>query len=221
MIRILDIILSGLALVLLAPLLLSIMIILKLTGEHEVFYFQERIGKDGKPFYLWKFATMISNSQNMEGGYITTKNDSRVLPFGKFLRKSKINELPQLINILIGDMSVVGPRPKVNAHLAFYPQETLDEILSIKPGLTGIASLFFRDEESMIAKSTLPPSDFYQSYIGPYKSKLEIWYLSKKSIYMYIKIIALTAWSVVFPRSQAYRKIFKDLPEAPKELLIA
>ena len=150
MTRFFDIFFSGLALIVLAPLLLPIMLILKLTGEHKVFYLQERVGKDGKMFGIWKFATMLENSPNMKNAYITTHGDPRVLPFGRFLRKSKINELPQLVNIVKGDLSVVGPRPQVKAHLDLYPKDKLDDILSIQPGLTGIASLFFRDEETMM-----------------------------------------------------------------------
>ena len=155
MTRSFDILFSGLALIVLAPLLLPIMLILKLTGENKIFYLQERVGKNGKLFGIWKFATMLENSPNMQNAYITTHGDPRVLPFGRFLRKSKINELPQLVNILKGDISIVGPRPQVKAHLDLYPKDKLEDILSIQPGLTGIASLFFRDEEMMISNISL------------------------------------------------------------------
>ena len=142
MIRTLDILLSLIAIIILLPLVLPIAIILRLTGEGKVFYLQDRVGKDGRMFRIWKFATMLDNSPNMGNAYITTHNDPRILPFGRFLRKSKINELPQLVNILKGDISVVGPRPQVKSHLDLYPQDKLKDIMSIKPGLTGIASLF-------------------------------------------------------------------------------
>ena len=109
--RFFDIVLSGLAILCLSPLLIPVVIILKLTGEHYIFYTQERIGLGGKPFGLLKFATMLKNSPNMGAGDITTHNDPRVLPFGRILRKTKINELPQLFNIFLGDMSIIGPRP--------------------------------------------------------------------------------------------------------------
>ncbi len=220
MTRFFDILFSGLALIVLAPLLLPIMLILKLTGEHKVFYLQERIGKDGKPFGIWKFATMLENSPNMKNAYITTHGDPRVLPFGGFLRKSKINELPQLVNIFKGDLSVVGPRPQVKAHLELYPKDKLDDILSIQPGLTGIASLFFRDEETMISNSDMEPKAFYKAYIAPYKAELELWYKENQNLYTYFMLIGLTAWSVVFSDSKLYKKVFKDLPEAPKELIV-
>ncbi|MDY0116832.1 MAG: sugar transferase [Sulfurimonadaceae bacterium] len=220
MTRIFDILLSGIALILLAPLLLPIMLILKLTGEHKMFYKQERVGLDGKMFGIWKFATMLENSPNMANAYITTHGDPRVLPFGRFLRKSKINELPQLVNIFKGDISVVGPRPQVKAHLDLYPVDKLDAILSIKPGLTGIASLFFRDEETMISNSSMEPKAFYKDYIAPYKAELELWYKENQNLYTYFMLIALTAWSIFFSESKLYQRVFKDLPAPPKELVV-
>ena len=108
--RTLDVVLSFLALVVLAPFLLPVVVILRFTGEGEVFYIQERAGRGGNSFGLYKFATMLKNSPNIGAGEITVREDPRVLPFGQFLRKTKLNELPQLWNIFIGDMSVVGPR---------------------------------------------------------------------------------------------------------------
>jgi lipopolysaccharide/colanic/teichoic acid biosynthesis glycosyltransferase len=163
---------------------------------------------------------MLENSPNMKNAYITTHGDPRVLPFGSFLRKSKINELPQLINIFKGDISVVGPRPQVEAHLDLYPKDKLDDILSIKPGLTGIASLFFRDEETMISNSDMEPKEFYKLYIAPYKAELELWYKENQNLYTYFMLIALTAWSIFFSESKLYRSVFKDLPIPPKELVI-
>ena len=116
--RFFDVFLSSIALIFLSPLLLPIIIILKLTGEGEVFFMQERIGRNGRLFKLIKFATMLKNSPNLGTGTVTMKHDPRILPVGKFLRKTKINELPQLLNILLGDMSVVGPRLLQLKHLA-------------------------------------------------------------------------------------------------------
>jgi lipopolysaccharide/colanic/teichoic acid biosynthesis glycosyltransferase len=220
MTRFFDILFSGMALVVLSPLLVPVVIILKCTGEHEVFYLQERIGKDGKPFKLIKFATMLKDSPNMKNGYITTTDDPRVLPFGRILRKTKINELPQLINILKGDMSIVGPRPQVKAHLDMYPPESLEHILALQPGLTGIASIFFRDEETMISNSGMEPKEFYRQYIAPYKAELELSYKEHRNLYTYFMLIALTAWSIFFPNSKLYNKVFKDLPEPPEALKV-
>ena len=117
--RIFDIILSVLAILILSPLLFPVMAILKLTGEGHIFYQQQRVGKNGELFNLYKFATMFKDSPNMTGGNITAKDDPRILPFGKFLRKHKINELPQIINVLLGDMSIIGRRPTVMEHYNF------------------------------------------------------------------------------------------------------
>ena len=150
--RFLDILLSGIAIVILSPLLVPVMLILKCTGEHYIFYGQDRIGYRNKHFKILKFATMLLNSPNMAGGMYTTKNDPRVLPFGRFLRKTKINELPQIFNIFLGDMSIVGPRPLVDKTFAPYSDEVKAKIYNVKPGLTGIGSIVFRDEEALLTE---------------------------------------------------------------------
>ena len=127
--RIFDVLSSLIALIILSPLLLPIIILLRLTSEGEVFYFQERIGLHNKPFMIFKFATMLKNSSKMKGGYITVKNDPRLTFMGDFLRKSKINELPQLLNIFLGHMSVVGPRPVMRVSFESYPKEYLSYLL--------------------------------------------------------------------------------------------
>ena len=150
--RILDLTFSGLAIVMLIPLLIPIILALKFTGEGEILYFQARVGINGKTFNLYKFATMMKNSSNIGTGDITIKNDPRVLPFGKILRKTKINELPQLWNILAGDMSLVGPRP------ALYNQHDLIDLREEKgindllPGITGLAQINGRDSLSIEEK---------------------------------------------------------------------
>ena len=220
MVRFFDLFFSGLALILLIPVFLPIMLILRFTGEGEVFYRQDRVGQNGITFGIWKFATMLKDSPNMVNAYITTHNDPRVLPFGKFLRKSKINELPQLFNIIKGDISIVGPRPQVKSHLDMYPKDLLANVLSIKPGLTGIASIFFRDEETMISNSKMEPKEFYRAYIAPYKAELELWYKENQNLYTYFMLIFLTGWCVIFPGSKMYLRVFKDLPIPPKQLII-
>ena len=115
--RFIDLCFSSLGLIILLPLFLAVAILLKFTGEGDIFYLQERIGLNGKTFFIIKFATMLRNSPNIGSGTITSKNDSRILPVGKILRKTKINELPQLLNVLFGDMSIIGPRPHVECDL--------------------------------------------------------------------------------------------------------
>jgi lipopolysaccharide/colanic/teichoic acid biosynthesis glycosyltransferase len=213
--RLLDILLSGLGILVFLPFGIPIALILLLTGEHEIFYRQQRIGRNGKPFGLMKFATMRKNSSSMGAGNITLKNDPRVLPFGKFLRKTKLNEVPQLWNIFNGDMSVVGPRPLPKSNYEMIPEQYRNRTMVLKPGLTGAASIVFRDEEEFLAQHEDDPMGFYAAEIAPYKGRAECWYLENRSFWMDIKIIFLTAWVVIFPKSRLPKKIMKGLPPHP------
>lgn len=212
--RLLDILVSFFSIVILLPLFILLMIILKFNDEGEVFYFQERIGLKNKKFKIIKFATMLKNSMNMGTGSITIKNDFRVTKIGKVLRKTKINELPQIFNILKGDISLVGPRPMVLKTFSFYSKDIQSKIYNVKPGLTGIGSIVFRDEESLISSiSNEDPHTFYKRVIAPYKGDLEMWYQDNKSFFLDIKLIFLTAWVIIFPKSPLYEKILKNLPQ--------
>lgn len=210
--RFFDILFSLIALVILSPVLVPIIILLKLTGEHEVFYLQKRIGYKNREFYIWKFATMLKNSPNMGSGDVTTRNDPRVTAVGRFLRISKINELPQLINILKGDMSFVGPRPLVRAGFERYSPELQERVYQVKPGLTGIGSIVFRDEELIITHSSLPPHECYRQVILPYKGAVEMWYQQHYSFYTDFMVLFLTAWYIVFSKSNLVHKVFPSLP---------
>ena len=210
--RVMDITLSGIAILILSPLLIPVMVILKCTGEHDIFYGQVRIGLNNKNFKIWKFATMLRDSPSMNGGLHTTQGDPRVLPFGKFLRKTKINEIPQLFNIFLGDMSIVGPRPLVDKTFAPYSDDVKARIYTVRPGLTGIGSIVFRDEESILTNSKLPPDVCYEKEIAPYKGALEMWYLENIGLWTDIKLIFATAWVVLFPKSTIVNKWFKRLP---------
>jgi lipopolysaccharide/colanic/teichoic acid biosynthesis glycosyltransferase len=198
--------------------MIPVAIILKATGEHYIFYGQTRIGFQGKEFKLLKFATMLKDSPQIGSGEVTVKNDSRVLPFGHFLRKTKINELPQLINILMGDMSVVGPRPQTPKNFDYFPLEEKAVILSMRPGLTGIGSVVFRDEETIVAHSGLSVDECYRKIIGPYKAELEKWYRGRRNLLTYFLLIVMTAWVIVSPRSELYRRIWPSLPMLPDAL---
>lgn len=213
--RIIDILLSTLAILILLPLLIPIVIVLLLTGENKVFYFQTRVGYKNQNFKIFKFATMLSNSANMGTGSLTLKNDPRVLPFGSFLRNTKINELPQIINIIIGDLAIVGPRPQMKVDFEKYSEEVQKNIYNVRPGLTGIGSIIFREEESLIsaASENENPHDFYKRVIAPYKGKLEMWYQLNRSISLDLQLIFLTAWVIFFPKSRLYEKWFDDLPK--------
>ncbi len=213
--RIIDIILSLIALSVLMVIFIPIIILLRLTGEGEIFYFQKRVGYQNQYFYIWKFATMLKNSPNMGTGSLTLRNDPRVTPVGKFLRKTKINELPQVFNVLKGDMSLVGPRPQMEVDFKAFPEAVQKVIYNVKPGITGIGSIVFRDEEKIISESNLPPREVYEQVIAPYKGALELWYQQHLSFYTDVMIIFLTAWVIVFPQSQLHYTIFKDLPARP------
>lgn len=211
--RITDILIATIALIVLSPLLIPAIIILSFSGEHEVFYLQDRVGYKKRRFKIWKFATMLKNSPNIGTGEITLRNDPRVTRFGKFLRMTKVNELPQIINVLKGDMSIVGPRPLMDVSFKLYPEHVQEVIYNSKPGMTGIGSLIFRDEEKIVSEAQDPIAMYATIY--PYKGTLELWYQKNASLYTDFIIIFLTAWSILFPKNQLTHKIFKDLPLRP------
>jgi len=216
--RFFDIIFSGIALVLLSPLLLPLMFILRVTGEGEIFFPQSRVGRGGKHFELYKFATMLKDSPNMGTGTVTVKNDPRVLPMGGFLRKTKINELPQLINIFNGDMSVIGPRPQTQRCFDAFPLLSQSEIIKVRPGLSGIGSIVFRNEEEMMHANN-DPDKFYDEIVMPYKGKLEEWYVRNLSIGLYFQLILITIYVVLFTSGKTVWAVLKKLPDPPKSLI--
>ncbi|MEX0450095.1 sugar transferase [Spiribacter sp. 221] len=215
--RALDIVLSSLALVALSPLLIGLMGVLRLTGEGEVFYRQTRIGRGGVPFGAMKFATMLKASPSMGTGDLVTPDDPRVLPLGRLLRATKLNELPQLINILKGEMSLIGPRPQTPSCFDAYPADAQKTITQVRPGLSGIGSIVFRHEEA-IYQSTDDPRRVYRSLIMPYKGALECWYVERQNLRLYLALIALTVWVVISPRSRAVWTLFPSLPRPPEAL---
>ncbi|MCF7939488.1 MAG: sugar transferase [Spirochaetales bacterium] len=210
--RLFDILMSSITLLIFLPFAIPIVIVLRLTGEGKIFYLQKRMGYGGEPFQLFKFATMLKDSPNLGPGDITVQNDPRVLPAGKFLRKTKLNEVPQILNILKGDMSIVGPRPLTPKNFAYYSEDDQKVVSSMRPGLTGIGSIVFRDEESIISASDKPVDQCYREEIAPYKAKLEQWYHTHRSFITDLLIIFVTAWVVINSKSTIYRKIWKDLP---------
>ena len=219
--RFFDFLSALLLLLLILPLFLLIALILKFTGEGEIFYLQKRIGKDKKPFFIKKFATMLKDSLNIGSKTVTLRNDPRITPAGKFLRKSKLNELPQILNVLNGDMSVVGARPLLPGSFLKYSPAVQDKIYRTRPGITGIGSVVFRDEEKLITqvrKSGMEPLDYYKNHIYPYKGAVEMWYQKNIGFLTDLKIILLTVWVVIFPDSKIVYKAFKDLPTLPPEL---
>ena len=218
--RLFDFTLSLLLIILLSPLLIPIGIILLLTGEHYIFFKHKRVGQEGNHFMLIKFSTMLVDSPNLGSGDFTIDNDPRVLPVGKYLRITKINELPQLVNILKGDMSFVGPRPLAPKIFNNYTLANQSVILKMKPGMTGIGSIVFRNEEAISAQSSLNWEDCLQREIMPYKAQLEEWYFKHKNFFIDLMILILTAWVVIFPSSDLAFRIFKNLPEKPSCLIV-
>ena len=215
--RLFDVIFSGVALIALLPIFLPLLLLLRLTGEGEIFFLQDRIGREGKYFKLYKFATMLKNSPNIGTGTVTLHKDPRVLPLGGFLRTTKINELPQLINILKGDMSVIGPRPQTQRCFDAFPTQSQQEIVKVRPGLSGIGSIVFRNEEEMMHANN-DPDRFYDEIVMPYKGSFEVWYVSHQNIATYFSLISLTIWVVLGFSSSLVWKLFKDLPPPPEEL---
>ena len=215
--RFLDSLISGIALLVLSPLLVPVAIILRITGEGEVFFKQNRVGRGGELFGLYKFATMLKDSPNLGTGTVTVKGDPRVLPVGRVLRKTKINELPQLLNILLGDMSLIGPRPQTRRCFDAFPARSQEEIMKVRPGLSGLGSIVFRNEEDMmdVAKD---PDHFYDHVIMPYKGLLEEWYVANQGVGTYIKLVLLTAWVVVTSRGSVVWLVFAGLPTPPQEI---
>jgi lipopolysaccharide/colanic/teichoic acid biosynthesis glycosyltransferase len=210
--RFFDILCSLIAIVICAPVLLPIMLLCRLTGEGEVFYFQKRMGFKNQQFDIWKFATMLKNSPNMGTGDITLRKDPRITPMGHFLRRSKINELPQLVNILKGDMSFVGPRPLMPVSFQHYTPDVQAVIYNKKPGLTGIGSIIFRDEEKWVSESNLNPQEFYIKHIFPHKAEVELWYQKNAAFGTDFKIMLLTGCSIILPNNQFLDSAFPDLP---------
>ena len=183
MTRLLDFLLALLGIVIWLPFMAPILVLLRVTGDGEVFYYQKRKGKHGKDFFLIKLSTMNKDSVNSGMGLITVSDDPRIKFMGHTLRRWKLNELPQVVNIFLGDLSVVGPRPLIDGTTGYnaYADDLKAKIFSNRPGLTGIGSIVFRDEKAILS-SVDNPHDFYVRELVPYKADLELWYLENKSL---------------------------------------
>lgn len=217
MIRLFDIILSVLGIILLFPIILTTCLILKFTGERKVFYLQKRVGVEEKEFFIFKFATMYENSDSKLNQTITVSNDPRILPVGNFLRKTKLNEIPQLINVILGDMSLIGPRPLVKKNLDFYKSQDRKIILTNKPGLSGIGSIIFSNEENLLNEKE-DAWNYYIKQIIPYKSTLEVWFSKNINLRLYFELIFFTIYVILTNNSKLLFDYYKTLPEMPKEL---
>ncbi|PCI48061.1 MAG: lipid carrier--UDP-N-acetylgalactosaminyltransferase [Alphaproteobacteria bacterium] len=215
--RIFDFCVALILLLILSPILLPVAIALRFSGENKVFYRQKRIGLNNEVFTITKFATMLEDSPNMEGGSYTLKDDPRILPMGGFLRKSKINEIPQLLDVLFGKMSFVGPRPQMIKVHSWYPEEYSKVFVGLRPGITGIGSIVFRNEESIL----LAAKDYdycYKNEIIPAKTKLELWYKNNRTFFGDVALMFITAWVVIFPESSLMSSMFPNIPEINCEI---
>lgn len=216
-VRFFDICFSLIAIIALLPLFLICAVLLRFTGEGEIFYSQVRVGRNRKNFSMLKFATMLKDSPNMVGGTITVAGDSRVLPVGKFLRKTKINELPQLWNVLVGDMSLVGPRPITSDTFGYYTPNGQSVISIVRPGITGVSSIIFRSEEDMVNIGA-DPREFYKQRISPYKEALELWFVDNYSLKLYFKLVAVTAVVLFSTNSRVIFSFVHGVPDVPQSL---
>ncbi len=186
--RILDIFFSSIGLVIISPLFIVISILITLDSKGGIFYKQKRIGKKGKEFYLLKFRSMNRGSDKK--GLLTVGADNRITKIGKFIRKYKIDELPQLINVLKGDMSLVGPRPEVKKYVDLYSEEQ-KKVLSVRPGITDFASIEYFDENELLAKSD-KPEETYIELIMPEKINMNMKFIDNPSIKNYFVVIFKT-----------------------------
>lgn len=220
--RLFDLLVSAVVLLILAIPFAIISLILKFSGEGEVWYLQDRVGKDGRIFKVYKFATMLKDSPNIGSQDITVANDPRVLPIGRFLRKAKINEFPQFINVFQGQMSLVGWRPLMPVSFQEYSPEVQQKILAVKPGVTGIGSLVFRDEEAIITRAQHEGRDLretYRHHVMPYKGALELWYAERANLWTDLKILTATAMVVLLPSWSGFRRWFPNLPQPESDML--
>ena len=192
--RFFDILFSAWGLLMLAPMFLILCLIIKAEGKGDCFYVQERIGKDGKPFGLYKFRTMRTGAES-EGLLTVGEHDTRITRIGYFLRKYKIDELPQLLNVLKGDMSLVGPRPEVRKYVELYT-EAQRKVLSVRPGITDYASIEYVNENELLSQAE-DPDRVYIEKIMPDKIKLNMKYLENYTLKEYFKIIFLTFKSLI------------------------
>ena len=193
--RCFDLLLSSVGLLVLSPVMLLIALLVKLDSPGPVMFRQERVGRFGRTFRIHKFRTMRHEPVG-RGLQITVGADSRITRVGGFLRASKLDELPQLLDVWLGDMSLVGPRPEVPRYVAHYPAELREKVLSVRPGITDIASIEYRDESAVLARSA-DPEHAYIHEVLPHKLALAARYVERSSIWLDAWLIARTLWAIV------------------------
>jgi lipopolysaccharide/colanic/teichoic acid biosynthesis glycosyltransferase len=190
-----DFLVSLTALLILSPILLIVALIIRISSAGPVFYRGVRIGLQGMPFRIYKFRTMVINAETM-GGSATAEDDPRITPIGKFLRRHKFDELPQFLNVLVGDMSLVGPRPEVKKYVDMYSSEE-NAILDIRPGITDWASIW-NSNEAAVLEGSKDPEKTYEELIRPTKLALQLFYARNRSLGADIKILFHTFCKLLF-----------------------
>jgi lipopolysaccharide/colanic/teichoic acid biosynthesis glycosyltransferase len=190
-----DFIVALIALMIVSPVLLVLAAIIKLSSPGPVFYRGVRIGRNGVPFRIFKFRTMVVNAEKL-GGSATAEDDPRITPIGRFIRRNKLDEFPQFMNVLIGDMSLVGPRPEVKKYVDMYTDEE-KAILDLRPGITDWASIWNSNEAAVLEGST-DPEKTYEELIRPTKLALQLFYARNHSLIVDVKILFHTFWKLLF-----------------------
>ena len=192
--RVFDFFSSLIGIIILSPLLLIVSIIIKFSSKGPIFFKQIRVGKNEKEFAILKFRTMVTDAEKL-GKQITVGRDPRITPIGHFLRKYKLDELPQLFNVLLGEMSLVGPRPEVPRYTKYYSEEQKN-VLKVKPGITDYASIKYSDENSLLGESD-NPEGIYINQVMPDKLRINLEYIERRSVFEDFKVILLTFAKIV------------------------
>lgn len=192
--RALDVLASSVGLVLLSPVFAAVAVAIAATSPGPVFFRQVRVGRHGRPFRMYKFRSMRVDAEAL-GGQLTVSGDPRVTRVGAFLRSSKIDELPQLINVLRGEMSLVGPRPEVPRYVALYTPEQR-RVLEVRPGITDPASIRYRDESAVLAQATDPERAYIEEVL-PHKLAINLAYLDRRSLASDVGVILATLWRLL------------------------
>lgn len=193
--RFFDFISAFMGIILLLPVFISIALLIKASSRGNVLFKQQRVGLNGRTFFIYKFRTMVANAEEL-GPKITIGHDQRITQVGRILRKTKLDELPQLFNVLLGDMAIVGPRPEVIEYVRLYPEEIKNTVLSVRPGITDYASLVMIDENEILAQSP-NPKEAYIKEIMPKKLALAVKYVEKQSFIVDIEIILKTFIKII------------------------
>jgi lipopolysaccharide/colanic/teichoic acid biosynthesis glycosyltransferase len=195
--RLFDVLTSGIGLLLVSPLLAAAALMVRITSPGPVLFRQERIGRFGRPFSILKFRTMVQNASAL-GGQITVGVDPRITPPGRLLRKTKLDELPQLLNVLKGEMSLVGPRPEVRRYVEMF-RDDYDEILRVRPGITDLASIVYRDESTILGNAVDPEKEYIERVL-PEKIRLAKEYVHRQTFWLDLKIILGTIYRLAADR---------------------